>query len=83
MTIPDKSFGEMLKAHRIRSGVSQRAMANILGVDNSFLCLVEKGKRFPSTEMMKTFAQRLGCRAVVTFFRETNGDPEIIGSGLL
>lgn len=38
-------FGELLKEHRLRKRLSQRGLADIAGVDKSYISRLEKGKR--------------------------------------
>lgn len=39
------SFGEMLRGFRIRTGLSQRALASKAGLDTSYISRVESGER--------------------------------------
>ena len=42
------SFAHDLKVIRKQSGLSQRDLAHLLGVDQGRVCLLEKGERLPS-----------------------------------
>lgn len=50
-----------LKNMREAKGLSQMALAKELGVDQSSVCLWEKGKTFPRVDVAIRLAKLLGC----------------------
>lgn len=50
-----------LKKMREAKGLSQMALAKELGVDQSSVCLWEKGKTFPRADVAIRLANLLGC----------------------
>ncbi len=58
-----KNIGSIIKDRRIKKGVSQNELANIAGITQTFLSLVEHGKRIPSYDVLKKIAKALGENA--------------------
>ncbi len=54
-----KKLGENLKKIRTRKNVSQVEIANILGVDRSFVSNIENGKNNPTLSTITNLAQAL------------------------
>jgi transcriptional regulator with XRE-family HTH domain len=54
------SFGELLRSVRTRDGLSQVAMAEVLGISKAKLCDLEKGRRHVSIPRAAEFARKLG-----------------------
>lgn len=50
------SFSERLLSCRKTAGLSQKALANIIGVSDAAITMMEKGKRFPSFEILCALA---------------------------
>lgn len=55
-----KKLGENLKRIRTRNNVTQVGIANILGVDRSFVSNIENGKTNPTLSTITNLAQALG-----------------------
>jgi transcriptional regulator with XRE-family HTH domain len=55
-----KKLGQNLKKIRTRKDVSQVEIANILGVDRSFVSNIENGKNNPTLSTITNLAQALG-----------------------
>jgi transcriptional regulator with XRE-family HTH domain len=56
-------FGKLLKETRKRAGKSQQALANEIGVHDSYISMMEKGKdRSPSRKVALGLADALGLR---------------------
>lgn len=53
-------IGEKIKAVRLQKGVSQTALAKILGVSTAMICQYEVGKRKPKVETLSKIAGALG-----------------------
>lgn len=54
-----KKLGENLKKIRTRKNVSQVEIANILGVDRSFISNIENGKNNPTLSTITNLAKAL------------------------
>lgn len=55
--------GDRLKALRIEKGLSQQALADMVGASKSLICCYETGKRTPSLENVIAFIQIFGVDA--------------------
>jgi transcriptional regulator with XRE-family HTH domain len=53
-------LGKLVKAHRERSGLTQRALAQELGVEPSHVAFIETGRRKPSLKLVARLADILG-----------------------
>lgn len=51
------TFAEKLKAERLKKGVSQTEVANAVGVKQSFITHLEKGRKTPSTAVLVDLAK--------------------------
>ena len=51
------TFAEKLKAARLEKGVSQTEVANAVGVKQSFIAHLEKGRKTPSTAVLVDLAK--------------------------
>lgn len=54
------SFGGYLRASRTMKDLSQKEMADYLGVSKSTLCDIEKGRQFVSIELAYKIAKKCG-----------------------
>jgi transcriptional regulator with XRE-family HTH domain len=52
-------YGRALKTARVSRGISQKDLAQLAGVDASYVSLVEKGTRTPSASNLEKFAAAL------------------------
>ncbi len=59
---PEKAFGLVLAETRKKRGVSQEELAEIAGLDRTFISLLERGKRQPSLTSMLTLAKALNIK---------------------
>lgn len=55
-----KNIGSILRERRVAKGISQNELANTANVTQTYLSLVEHGKRIPSYEVLKRIADILG-----------------------
>lgn len=55
-----QTFASMLEAHRISDEVSQKNLAKKLGISQSSLCDLEKGRKIPSPKRAAQIAEALG-----------------------
>ena len=66
MAEPDDSvlvaFGEFVKAQRRLAQVSQRNLARMSGVSDSYLSQIERGNYRPSPQVVKALAQAFGLK---------------------
>lgn len=51
-----KEFGLRLKELRLKSGLSQESLANIAGLDRTYIPSIEKGNRNISIEVVEKLA---------------------------
>jgi len=59
----ESAFGEVLRLHRRALKLSQEEFAVELGMDRTYISLIERGLRRPSLGSIFEFAQRFGMRA--------------------
>lgn len=64
-----------LKTARKAKGLSQAALAKILGVDQSAVCLWECGKTLPRADVAIRLANILGCTLDDIYRREVTSEP--------
>lgn len=55
-----KQFGLIIRAERIKRGLSQEALADLVGLDRSYVGGVERGERNLSFSNIMKFADGLG-----------------------
>jgi transcriptional regulator with XRE-family HTH domain len=60
---PKKAFGDVLREFRQAKGLSQEQLAEIAGLDRSFVSLVERGIQSPNILILLKLAEVLGVRA--------------------
>ncbi len=58
-----QQIGAAIREHREYAGLSGRELARRAEVDQSYVSLIETGRRLPSLEMLYTVASVLGVRA--------------------
>ena len=56
------AFGEFVKAQRRLAQVSQRNLARMSGVSDSYLSQIERGNYRPSPQIVKALAQAFGLK---------------------
>jgi transcriptional regulator with XRE-family HTH domain len=59
-TSAKKNIGSILRERRIKKQISQNEMASNAGITQTFLSLVEHGKRIPSYDVLKRISEILG-----------------------
>lgn len=78
-------LGDILRQHRVNMGITQKEMADTLGVAYSFLCKVEKNEKKISVEKLKQISKildvdfmelkaQLYCDKVINLFSNENDD---------
>ena len=55
-----REFGAVLKARRLKSGLSQEALAHKARTQQGYISLIERGKRSPSLVTISLLAKALG-----------------------
>ena len=60
---PEIAFGEVLRAKRKAMGLSQEKLALDVGLERTFVSMLERGLRQPSLTTMLKLALALGCSA--------------------
>ena len=56
-----KRMGLEIKVHRIRKGITQRELADMLGISQSHLCNVENGRLSLSLKLLLTLRNIFEC----------------------
>lgn len=75
------AFGEFVKAQRRLAQVSQRNLARMSGVSDSYLSQIERGNYRPSPQVVKALAQAFGLKpeqlyTMLGFMDETKQDSQ-------
>jgi transcriptional regulator with XRE-family HTH domain len=60
---PEIAFGEVLRARRKEAGLSQEKLALDVGLERTFISMMERGQRQPSLTTLLKIAPALGCEA--------------------
>jgi transcriptional regulator with XRE-family HTH domain len=68
-------IGEALRLLRVYSDMTQKDMAEALGVSQSFLSEVEKGRKQPTLELLHRYGERLGVPLSSLMFFAEEIDP--------
>lgn len=55
------SIGTNIKAKRIEAGMTQKALAERVNVDQSMICQIERGTKSPTLALSVEIAAALGC----------------------
>ncbi len=74
------AFGEFVRAQRQLAQVSQRHLAKMSGVSDSYLSQIERGNYRPSPQVVKALAQAFGLEpkqlyTMLGFIDENDGGP--------
>ena len=72
-----KAFGAYIKKHRTAKGLTQRSVADALGITIKSVCAFEKGSTFPSQENIFTLAKLLDMSLDEFLFGEIIFDHQI------
>ena len=62
-----REFGRAVRRQRNKTGMSQENLAQIAGIDRTYLSGIERGVRNPTLEKIVELAQAMGC-SVGEFF---------------
>ena len=55
-------YGAGIKRARLQAGWSQKKLAKIMGIEASYISLIEADKRVPSLEVLERIAQECSLR---------------------
>jgi len=77
-----RAFGEFVRAQRRLAQVSQRNLAKMAGVSDSYLSQLERGNYRPSPQVVKSLAQAFGLEPrqlymMLGFMDEGDGPPSV------
>lgn len=61
------NLGETIKKERVSLGISQKDMADKIGVSAIHYCGIENGKRGTTIQVLEKVAEKLQKKLVVTF----------------
>ncbi len=67
---PEFELAQSLIETRTRAGLTQEELANLMRTTQSAIARMESGKRFPSTNTLRRFAQATGTHLKITFERD-------------
>ncbi|WP_459922686.1 helix-turn-helix transcriptional regulator [Desulfatiferula olefinivorans] len=56
----DLTFGQAIRNFRLEKGLSQTALAKIIGISSQSLCDIENGRRTPSSKRAAIIARQIG-----------------------
>lgn len=69
---PEVAFGEVLRAKRKEAGLSQEKLALDVGLERTFISMLERGQRQPTLTTLLKIAPALRCSAA-DLVREVEG----------
>lgn len=64
-----RRVGANVRRHRLDRGLSQEALADVLGVHRTFMGAVERGERNLTLQTLERIAERLGVEPVELLVR--------------
>jgi len=73
-----KNIGAILKERRIKKGISQHDMSIETNLTQTFISLVEHGKRIPSHDVLQRMAEVLGENAINLEIEAGNADSDSV-----
>lgn len=65
-----EDMNKELRIARIRVGMSQKELANFVGVTNKYISLIETKNLIPSADVMKKISKCLGVSVQTLFFEK-------------
>lgn len=71
-----KTFGLRVRQLRVQRGISQEGLAELCGLDRTYIGGIERGERNPSLVNIGKIAISLGVRVADLFEIETKNDTE-------
>ena len=67
---PEFELAQSLIETRTKAGLTQEELAELMETTQSAIARMESGKRFPSTNTLRRFAQATGTHLKITFERD-------------
>jgi transcriptional regulator with XRE-family HTH domain len=71
------SLGHVLKLVRINKGFNQKQMAELLGISQNYLSLIESGKKQPTTDRISELAKNLNISSDALVFAASDVPQEL------
>lgn len=71
-----KVFGERTKFLRLNSGLSQAELSERIGISQAYLSSIERGKKFPTSEVIESIARVLEVEFYEMFLTPGLGVPD-------
>ena len=72
-----KKLGPSIKALRKLAGISQGECAEMIGVSQTYLSLIERGVRQPSLYLIEQISKAIGLPVYYIFFTALDVDSEV------
>jgi transcriptional regulator with XRE-family HTH domain len=72
---PEFELAQVLIETRTRAGLTQEELADRMKTTQSAIARMESGKRFPSANTLRRFAQATGTHLKITFERNMSAEP--------
>lgn len=82
MTIDYKDIGQRIKEKRIKKGLTQERLSEIIGVGPSHMSHIESGSTVPSFDVFVAILNTLGCSADELLCREIEVNKPLLNSWL-
>ncbi len=57
--LPEAALGKAIKIRRVEADFSQEQLAELCGIDRTYMSNIERGKRQPSMKTLRTIANAL------------------------
>lgn len=70
-------IGQILKHIRVNKGISQKEMAEKLGISSNYLSLIESDKKEPSQDKIADFAEALNISKEALLLASTDAPAEL------
>lgn len=72
-----KNLGAAIKSLRKLAGISQGECAEMIGVSNAYLSLIERGVKQPSLYLIEQISKAIGLPVYYIFFTALDVDSEV------
>lgn len=82
MAIDYADIGQRIKSKRIKKGLTQEQLSELIGVGPSHMSHIESGSTVPSFEVFVSILNALGCSADELLCRETTVSKPLLNSWL-
>lgn len=82
MSIDYKDIGQRIKENRIRKGLTQERLSELIGIGPSHMSHIESGTTVPSFDVFISILNALECSADELLCRETTAAKPLLNSWL-